>query len=43
MTLRDAFQHAMARTPGVVPVLYPDGAPVAGENGEPVYREVAPT
>jgi hypothetical protein len=37
------FQHVIALTPGVLPVLYPDGTPVTGENGEPIYREVAPT
>jgi hypothetical protein len=37
------FQHVMALTPSVVPILYPDGTPVTGEDGEPIYHEVAPT
>ncbi len=37
------FQHVIALTPGVVPVLYPDGVPVIGKHGEPLCREVMPT
>ncbi len=37
------FQHVMALTPGVVPILYPDGTPVTGEDGEPIFGEVAST